>query len=310
MKKLYTLIIALLVFISTDAQITTVDFTLEEDYVQGPLEASSDWGGSNWYVYPAAGDERITTPSEYAWAQWGEKFTLSVGDEMTFRLEFKFTGDNVQANKVKARVGFNTGGVAKYTTELLYLSTLGDGNLYVRSPGNIGLTTGFSSLSDFQGDDLVIELVISIKEDAASSSYSARLINVTDNVTGNVGQLVGINQTIYDKAITSGISGIFQSQKVTGTQYFTVTKISMTANNTLSFDRSAELNFSLSQNPVHNELGITGLEIGSQITIYSISGAKVHSQEFNGNSINVSNLNTGLYFMEIPGYSVKKLIKK
>ena len=34
MKKLYTLIIALLVFISTDAQITTVDFTLEEGYVQ------------------------------------------------------------------------------------------------------------------------------------------------------------------------------------------------------------------------------------------------------------------------------------
>ena len=40
------------------------------------------------------------------------------------------------------------------------------------------------------------------------------------------------------------------------------------------------------------------------------SGAKVLSQEFNGNSINVSNLNAGLYFLEIPGYSVKKFLKK
>ena len=84
----------------------------------------------------------------------------------------------------------------------------------------------------------------------------------------------------------------------------------MTEGNTLSFDRTAELNFSLSQNPVQNVLGITGLETGSQISIYSISGAKVYTQEFNGNSINVSNLNTGLYFLEIPGYSVKKFLKK
>jgi hypothetical protein len=84
----------------------------------------------------------------------------------------------------------------------------------------------------------------------------------------------------------------------------------MTQGNTLSFDRTAELNFSLSQNPVQNVLGITGLETGSQISIYSISGAKVYTQEFNGNSINVSNLNTGLYFLEIPGYSVKKFLKK
>lgn len=309
MKKFYILIVAIVCSVALHAQ-TTVNFTEAEGYVQGPLEASADWGGANWFVYPAAGDERITTTAGYAWAQWGDKFTMSVGDEMTFRLEFKFTGDNVQASKKKARVGFNTGGVAKYTTELLYLTTLIDGNLYVRSPNNVALTTGSSSLSDFQGDDLVIDLVIKIGADAASSSYSARLINVTDNVTGDVGIQDGINQTIYDKAITTGISGVFQTQEVTGTQYFTVNKISMTPSNTLSFERTAELNFNLSQNPVKNELGITGLETGSYISIYSVTGAKVHSQEFNGNSIHVGNLNAGLYFLEIPGYSVKKFLKK
>ena len=84
----------------------------------------------------------------------------------------------------------------------------------------------------------------------------------------------------------------------------------MTQGNTLSSQSLNKLNFNLSQNPVHNELGITDLDTGSHISIYSISGAKVLSQEFNGNSINVSNLNAGLYFLEIPAYSVKKFLKK
>ena len=79
---------------------------------------------------------------------------------------------------------------------------------------------------------------------------------------------------------------------------------------TLSNEFPTILEFNIIKNPVQNELGITGLDTGSQISIYSISGAKVHTQEFNGKSINVSNLNAGLYFLETPGYSVKKFLKK
>ncbi len=309
MKNIYTFILGLSLTFYVNAQ-TTVDFTEAEGYVQGVLNASDDWGGSNWFVYPTAGDEKITTTSPYSWAHWGTKFTMAVGDEMTFRLELKFTGDPVQANKKKARIGFNTGGVNKYITELLYLSCLNDGSLHVRNPGNVPLTTGTSYLTDFQSDNLAIDVVIKIGTDATSSSYTARLSNLTDNVIATSGEFVGINQTIYDKAITTGISGIFQSQEITGIQYFTVTKLIMTQGNTLSYERFNKLNFNLSQNPVHNELGITDLDTGSYISIYSISGAKVLSQVFSGNSINVSNLNAGLYFLEIPGYSVKKFLKK
>jgi hypothetical protein len=308
MKKIYVLILTL--SLATVSAQTTVDFTTAEGYVQGPLSDNENWGGSNWFVNTTSGDEKISTTSGYSWAHWGQKFVMSVGDEMTFRLEFKFTGDPVQAGKKKARVGFNTGGVDKYTIEMLYISTLNDGSLYVRNPNNVDLTTGVSSLTDFQSDNLAIDVVIKIGADAASSSYTARFSNLSDNVTASTGEIVGIKQTIYDKAITTGISGIFQSQEFTGTQYFTVTKLIMTQGNTLSSERFNKLNFNLSQNPVQNELGITGLDTGSQISIYSISGAKVLSQEFNGNSINVSNLNAGLYFLEIPGYSVKKFLKK
>ena len=309
MKNIYTIVLLFLT-ISVNSQTTIVDFTSAEGYAQGALDASDDWGGSLWFVYPTAGDEKITTTAPYAWAHWGTMFTMAVGDEMTFRLELKFTGDPVQANKKKARIGFNTGGVNKYTTELLYLTCLNDGTLHVRNPSHLNLTSGTSYLTDFQSDNLAIDVVIKIGIDAESSSYTARLSNLTDNFTATSGEFVGINQTIYDKAITTGISGIFQSQEFTGTQYFTVTKLIMTQGNTLSSDRFNKPNFNLSQNPVHNELGITGLATGSLVSIYSVTGAKASSHVFNGSSLNLSHLNTGVYFMETPGFAVKKIIKK
>jgi len=113
MKKLYTLIIALLVFISTDAQITTVDFTLEEGYVQGPLEASSDWGGANWIVNPAAGTERAETTGGYSWARWGAPFTVT-DTEISFEIHFRFNID-LPAGKLISRFGFNDNGSSSGT---------------------------------------------------------------------------------------------------------------------------------------------------------------------------------------------------
>lgn len=308
MRKIYFLILTL--SLATVSAQTTVGFTTGEGYVQGPLSDNENWGGSNWFVNTTSEDEKISTTSGFSWAHWGPKFTMSVGDEMTFRLEFKFTGDPVQAGKKKARVGFNTGGVNKYTTELLYISTLNDGNLYVRNPNNVDLTTGGSSLTDFQSDNLAIDVVIKIGADAASSSYTARLSNLSDNVTASSGEFVGINQTIYDKAITTGISGIFQSQEFTGTQYFTVTKVIMTQANTLSTQKIETSEYFISTNFQNNTLDIYGMDIGTKISIYSVSGAKMISKEFNGSSIDVGNLNTGIYFLNAQGYKTKTFLKK
>ena len=309
MKKLYIIILTSIVVVSVNSQ-TVVDFSSEQGYVQGPLSDHEDWGGSNWFVYPTEGDEKITTTSGYSWAHWGPKFVMNVGDEMTFRLEFKFSGDPVQPGKQKARIGFNTGGVNKYTTQLLYLSTLNDGNFYVRSPNNVDLTSGFSKLTDFQGDVLAIDLVIKIGVDAAASSYTARLSNLTDNIISSSGEYVGINQTIYDKAITTGISGIFQSQAFTGTQYFTVYKVVMTPENTLAINNVNSHNFSISNNPVEDEIKISGLNPEIQISIYSVSGALILNKSFNGKSIDVRNLKKGIYFLNAKGYKSKMFLKK
>ena len=51
---------------------------------------------------------------------------------------------------------------------------------------------------------------------------------------------------------------------------------------------------------------VYGLDLGSKISIYAITGAKASSYTYNGQSLNLSHLNTGVYFLETPGYSVKK----
>ena len=62
----------LIIVVSVNSQ-TFVDFSSEQGYVQGPLSDHEDWGGSNWFVYPTEGDEKITTTSGYSWAHWGPK---------------------------------------------------------------------------------------------------------------------------------------------------------------------------------------------------------------------------------------------
>ena len=68
--------------------------------------------------------------------------------------------------------------------------------------------------------------------------------------------------------------------------------------------------FMLSNNPVGESVEISGIEAGSEINIYTITGAKASNHVYNGSSLNLSHLNTGVYFMETPGFAVKKMLKK
>ena len=309
MKKLYTLIIALLVFISTDAQITTVDFTLEEGYVQGPLEASSDWGGANWIVNPAAGTERAETTGGYSWARWGAPFTVT-DTEISFEIHFRFNID-LPAGKLISRFGFNDNGSSSGTIANIQLSTLNDGSLYIRKQGNTPVDSGSAGLTDFQQDDLVINMVLTLGADAASSSLSSTITNITDNINSGVAVVNGIPAAVFTAASSGGISGFIHAQdNISGTRGFLVDKVVMTQGNTLNADSYALPTFNLSQNPIEDTVQLGGVTIGSEISIYSVTGAKVNNYVYDGNQLSLGHLNPGVYFMEIPGYTVKKLIKK
>jgi len=61
-------------------------------------------------------------------------------------------------------------------------------------------------------------------------------------------------------------------------------------------------------NPASNTVNITGVEMNSEITIYSVLGKVVLQQKLNSNAINISSLSNGLYFLQIGNSSTEKLI--
>ena len=308
MKKIYTLLFITSLMGLMSAQ-TTVDFTLEEGYVQGPLEDSSDWGGANWIVNPTPDTERAETTGGYSWARWGAPFIVS-DTEISFEVHFRFNID-LPAGKLISRFGFNDNGSNSGTIANIQLSTLNDGSLSVRKQGNTPVDSGGAGLTDFQQDDLVINMVLTLGADAASSSLSSTITNVTDNINSGVAVVNGIPAAVFNAASSGGISGFIHAQdNINSTRGFLVDKVIMTQGNTLNADSYALPTFNLSQNPIEDTVQLGGVTTGSKISIYSVTGAKVNNYVYDGNRLSLGHLNPGVYFMEIPGYTVIKLIKK
>jgi len=313
MKKIYTLLLITSLMGVMSAQ-TTVDFTIDEGYQQGPvgganLGETSNWGGSNWFIYPDAERERLETNASYSWVRWGTPFTVS-DTEITFEAHFRFNID-LPAGKLISRFGFNDNGSNSGTIANIQLSTLNDGSLSVRKQGNTPVDSGGAGLTDFQQDDLVINMVLTLGADAASSSLSSTITNVTDNINSGVAVVNGIPAAVFNAASSGGISGFIHAQdNINSTRGFLVDKVVMTQGNTLNADSYTLPTFNLSQNPIEDTVQLGGVTTGSKISIYSVTGAKVNNYVYDGNQLSLGRLNPGVYFMEIPGYTVKKLIKK
>ncbi len=309
MKKLYFLFFALTANFLTAQTSTTVDFTTAEGYVQGALDANPNWGGSNWFVSPAEGTERAETSAGYSWARWGVPFTVS-DSEITFEVHFKFSVD-IPAGKLVSRFGFNDNGSNSGNIANIQLSTLNEGGLFVRAQGNLPVSSGGAGLNDFQQDDLIIKVMLTLGADAASSTISAELTNVTDNITSGIAVIQGINSSVFNAATSGGISGFIHAQdNIGGNRNFLVDKVVMKQGSTLNVDTYVLPSFNLSQNPVKDIVQLTGVASGSEISIYTVTGAKTSNLVYDGSPLNLSHLNPGVYFMEVSGFAAKKLLKK
>jgi len=231
MKNRYTLIFFTLITSFLTAQ--KVDFTIEEGYVQGLLDSNPNWGGSNWFVYPTSGTERAETTAAYSWARWGVPFTVS-DTEITFEVHFRFNID-LPAVKLISRFGFNDNGSNSGNIANIQLSTLNDGSLYIRKQGNTPVDSGSAGLTDFQQDDLVINMVLTLGADAASSSMSSTITNVTDKINSGVAVVNGIPAAVFNAATSGGISGFIHAQdNINGTRGFLVDKVVMTQGDTFT----------------------------------------------------------------------------
>ena len=307
MRKLYFLILTLS-FATVGAQ-TTIDFTEAEGYVQGALNNNADWGGANWIASPA--NSRIECAGGYSWARWAEPFTVT-NSEITFEVHFRFNID-LPEGKLIARMGFTdiVDGSANGNLAHIQLSTLNDGSLSIRKQNNVPVDSGGAGLTDFQQDNLVLKVTLTLGADASSSSISSNIVNSTDGLESGIAVLNGISAAVFTAATTGGISGFIHAQdNINVTRNILVDKVVMTQGNTLSTNKIETSEYFISTNFQNNTLDIHGMDIGTKISIHSVSGAKMLSKEFNGSSINVGNLNTGIYFLNAQGYKTKTFLKK
>ena len=85
------------------------------------------------------------------------------------------------------------------------------------------------------------------------------------------------------------------------------------SNNALSVSDNKISNFKIHPNPTANILNITSKNPIQKLAVISVSGMRVLEQNFIENSIDVSSLQNGIYFLEISsreGKSIQKFIKK
>ena len=325
MKKLYTLFTAL-VFMTINAQ-TTVNFTAEEGFFNGALYAQAGWDssftGNTWVVDSSVG--AITLSNDWQRAAWEQGFTVSgAGESITFRVDLKFIGTFGTNNNPLVKIGFSSSSdVAESTppANVVFLRTASyNTQLQLGNNVNSGPLSPNASLviADCQAtgesDDLAVLVTLTLGTDAASSTISSKLMNLTDGTETVIGSYTGINSSVYSAASTN-IYGFIHAQTLTTTGGNAITQVqvssvTMAPGNTLNTNSFTLSEFMLSQNPVDDRLELSGLNLGTTLSIYNLTGAKVDSYVYDGSPLSLGHLNSGVYFMESPGYTVKKLIKK
>ena len=239
MKKLYTLFTAL-VFMTINAQ-TTVNFTAEEGFSNGALYTQAGWDssftGNTWVVDSSIG--AITLSNDWQRAAWEQGFTVSgAGESITFRVDLKFIGTFGTNNNPLIKIGFSSSSdvasstppanvvflrTASYNTQLQLGNNVNSGPL---SP-NASLVIANCQATG-ESDDLAVLVTLTLGTDAASSTISSKLMNLTDGTETVIGSYTGINSSVYSAA-TTNIYGFIHAQTLTTTGSNAITQVQVSS---------------------------------------------------------------------------------
>jgi len=228
-----------------------VNFTTQEGFTSGALYNQPNWDSnfqtSTWMVDPSQG--MVTATDEWKRAAWEQGLSLSgVEDEITFRVDLNFTGTFNAQNNPLIKIGFSASsdvGNSNPPSSTVFLSTTAEnednpgGSLQLRNNTNslpLSLETSLP-LSDCQGinglsDNLAVIVTLRLGEDAATSTISGKLINITDGTSSNLGSYSGIDSQVFDAA-PSNIYGFFHAQSFklgNALSSINVKKVSITTN--------------------------------------------------------------------------------
>ena len=333
MRNVYIFLILLICVTTVNAQVIDY-FSTQYNYVNGALTNSTNWVADKssvtcfWSVDTA--DGKASTVTNNDGALWTKQLPSITGSSVTFEVNFKFIGDfGYTVNTNIAQIGFyneyviDAGGASR---DYIYLSfNSNNGALRIKNRNGVDfadLTT--KSVSNWIGDELTAKVALTKGNTSDDFYISVILINKTTNESTEIGKYganhnnLPLNNAIINYANNGNgkARGFFktitlQDGDPTTEESMEVSSVSLTNGYTLLSTKEISLpEFMLSNNPVGETVEISGVEAGSEINIYTITGAKASNHVYNGSSLNLSHLNTGVYFMETPGFAVKKMLKK
>lgn len=320
MRNFYLTILSFFLAFTSYCQTTTVNFTDAEGYTTGAIGNYENWGGSTFFMNN--NNDLISTSANSAGAFWGHLGSLpSQGSVITFEADIKISGDIPTTNDLRAQIGFNTSGTSDTgggNRDFIYLkhnSTTGD--IFMQTRAGLNFTgTGFN-ISGWSGKVLTVKVRFTREATSETSTISAQVINTDTGAATNIGTYTGVQASVFNQVTNNnGLYGFVRTVSLSNeagdaTEFFAISRVSMSTVSTLGLEPIGEPSeFILSNNPVGETVEISGIEAGSKINIYTITGAKASNHVYNGRSLNLSHLNKGVYFMETPGFAVKKMLKK
>lgn len=203
------------------ANAATIAFT-NPDYANGALSGQQNWAAeSTWVVSDAAGTGNVATSTTNEIALLNLPIILSSGQSFGFTVNMQLTGTIApmagdtftyifQAG-LKQNATANShvilGDAVTADATIQYFSTAaaangGDDYRLLNNFSQIGSTIG-SGLN--AGDLLQFDYTLTLGADAASTSYTARLRNLTDMTDTGLGNVTGIDPAMF--AALTGAGG-------------------------------------------------------------------------------------------------------
>ncbi|MGJ8639692.1 MAG: hypothetical protein ACSHYA_09890 [Opitutaceae bacterium] len=205
--------------VQSNAPIPPVIHIVAPDYSNGTLNGQQFWNAeAGWSVADSAGEGYISTSDTSSAAVLDEPVQLSVGQKYSLSIDLQF--DGTYSTPTGFVYTFLAGLKASDAGESVVPGDVAaDANIQIiqnvddyrllndYSPVGSQIATGALDA----GDGLQFDYELTLGADAASTSYTVRLQNLTDGTDTSVGTVSGVDQTIYDALTGNGAYGFFQS---------------------------------------------------------------------------------------------------
>lgn len=191
------------------------------DYNDGPLNGQQNWNAeAGWSVADAAGAGYASTAANSDAAVLNEPILLNMGQTYSLSINLQFGGTYATptdwAYTFLGGLKDSDAGASVGTG-----STAADANIQIfanadtyRLLNNYAGFAGANNISGTQlnaGDILQFDYALTLGANAAGTTYTVRLQNLTDGTDTGAGTATGVDASIYNALTGSGAYGFFQS---------------------------------------------------------------------------------------------------